>query len=67
MGAIINMDKIDWSLVSSIWIASIVSVLAIGYRWGENAEHQRIYERCLVDNDTLAHHEVVYKCKEFVK
>ena len=62
-----DIDKVDLSLLSSIWVATIVAVLAIGYRWGKAEEHQRIYERCLIDNDTLAHHEVVYKCKELVK
>lgn len=58
---------VDDPFVGYITLVVFICIAAGLYVMGGNSERERLYNKCLESNSTMAYHEAVAKCKEFIK
>lgn len=54
-------------LFVSLLIAFVLVFASLGFAYGRNGEHHRIYDNCLARNSSMPYVELEKMCKDFVK
>ena len=60
----------DGNLLFAIFVAVLIvlaAILTIGHNLGVTYENTRLYEKCLVERESMPYKEAVLFCKEKIK